>query len=183
MATSDREARLAYNRNYYKANRARLLQQQKQRDQQRDIAEPGARAAYQRQYQDANKAALLEKQRTRNRANYQAKKKDYAERQRRASLKRYGLTPELKAAILERQEHQCPICERFLSEATVPSIDHCHVTGSVRGILCRRCNSALGLFEESPEILERAVEYLSMPRLPAFVSWLSGATSTQNKTP
>lgn len=180
MAMSDRAARIAYSKAYYRKNREELLAKQKERDQ---AVDPAQRAEYQRQYQEANKQALLEKQRARGRKNYAANKSAHRDRQRRTKLKKYGITETQKALILQSQEHQCPICERFLAEQTVPSIDHCHVTGSVRGILCRRCNSALGLFEESPAILERALDYLSMQRRQEMTKLLSGATSTPNKTP
>lgn len=180
MPMSDRSARVAYSKAYYRKNRERLLAEQKARDA---AVDPEQRAEYQRQYQQDNKAALLEKQRARNRKNYAANKPAHRERQKRTRLRKYGITEAQKAALLDLQEHQCPICERFLAETTVPSIDHCHVTGSVRGILCRKCNSALGLFEESPATLERALEYLSIKRRHCVTSLLSGATSTQNKTP
>lgn len=180
MPMLDREARVAYSKAYYRKNREQLLAKQKGRDME---ADPALRAEYQRQYQEANKDALLAKQRARGRKNYAANKPAYRERQRRARLKKYGISEEQKSALLKLQEHQCPICERFLAEQTAPSIDHCHVTGSVRGVLCRRCNSALGLFEESPATLERALEYLSMERRWQVTKLLSGATSTPNKTP
>ncbi|WP_422097507.1 endonuclease VII domain-containing protein [Variovorax sp.] len=183
MPMSDRAARLAYSKQYYRQNRERMLAEQKERDALREAAQPGARAQYQQEYRAAKREQLLEAQRVRSRENYASNKAAYRARQRRQRVARYGLTPEQLTAILQRQEHQCPICQRFLSEATVPSIDHCHVTNSVRGVLCRRCNSALGMLEESPSNVERALEYLSMSRLQAFRSWLSGVTSTPNKTP
>jgi len=160
-----------------------MLAEQKERERLREVALPGARAQYLQMYRATNQAQLLEEQRVRSRENYASNKPAFRARQRRQRIARYGLTPEQLAAILDRQEHQCPICQRFLTEANVPSIDHCHVTNSVRGVLCRRCNSALGMLEESPGNIERALEYLSIPRLQAFHSWLSGATSTTSKTP
>ncbi|WP_370876995.1 endonuclease VII domain-containing protein [Acidovorax sp. A1169] len=180
---SDKAARLAYNKAYYRKNRERLLAEQKARDQQRDLAEPGARDQYQQEYRAANKEALLEKQRARNRANYAANKPGYRARGKKARLKKYGITAAQKKAILDMQEHQCPICERFLTESHVPSIDHCHVSGSVRGILCRRCNAALGMLDESPANLERALEYLSMRKAQEMTRLLSGATSTTSSGP
>lgn len=39
-------------------------------------------------------------------------------------------------------------------------VDHCHQTGKIRGLLCQKCNMALGLLNDSVEILETAIRYL-----------------------
>jgi Recombination endonuclease VII len=39
-------------------------------------------------------------------------------------------------------------------------IDHDHVTGRVRGLLCLHCNTSLGLFGEDPALMDRAADYL-----------------------
>ena len=41
-------------------------------------------------------------------------------------------------------------------------IDHCHETGKVRGLLCSKCNIALGNFDDDIETLKRAISYLSL---------------------
>ena len=46
-------------------------------------------------------------------------------------------------------------------------LDHDHVTGEFRGWLCAKCNSALGLMQDSPTILRKAIEYLETTRQPA----------------
>lgn len=40
------------------------------------------------------------------------------------------------------------------------SVDHDHTTGSIRGLLCTRCNTAVGLMQDEPELLRKAIEYL-----------------------
>lgn len=50
----------------------------------------------------------------------------------------------------------CLICER-MDEL---HIDHCHVGGNVRGVLCRRCNLALGMFEDNVKLMGKAIRYL-----------------------
>ncbi|MCF0086623.1 MULTISPECIES: endonuclease domain-containing protein [unclassified Streptomyces] len=48
-----------------------------------------------------------------------------------------------------------------------PSIDHCHRTGVIRGVLCSGCNSGLGLFNDDPARLRAAAEYLERYATPA----------------
>jgi hypothetical protein len=77
-------------------------------------------------------------------------------RRRRTKLKRYGLTIEDYEVILQTQRGRCAICRG----PAPTNVDHDHVTGKVRGILCQRCNIGLGIFYDDPEILKRAIEYL-----------------------
>ena len=89
-----------------------------------------------------------------------------AHRRRQAykyKLKEYGLTLESFDALLLQQNGQCKICDRVLNTGEVDSVanvDHCHKTGIVRGILCFVCNTGLGKFKDSPELLGRAKKYL-----------------------
>jgi hypothetical protein len=59
---------------------------------------------------------------------------------------KYGITPEQYDAMVLSQEGRCGICECPLTE-TGTHLDHSHVTGKVRGILCNRCNVGLGYYE------------------------------------
>ncbi len=76
-------------------------------------------------------------------------------------IKQYGLTPEDYQALMEAQEGKCALCRKECSSGNRLSVDHNHDTGRVRGLLCRNCNRGIGLLQESPEILQRAVGYLS----------------------
>ncbi len=60
---------------------------------------------------------------------------------------------------LEKQSYTCKIC---YSAITIEhsAIDHNHHTGEFRGVLCKTCNRALGLFKDNPETLENAAVYL-----------------------
>lgn len=51
----------------------------------------------------------------------------------------------------------CPICEREVERFEV---DHDHDTGAIRGLLCSRCNGALGQLCDDPVLLRRALAYL-----------------------
>lgn len=68
-------------------------------------------------------------------------------------------------ALREEQGHVCKICgeEGFLMNRRVKSalnVDHCHKTGTIRGMLCHNCNRGLGLFQDNPELLRKAADYL-----------------------
>lgn len=72
---------------------------------------------------------------------------------------RYGMTLEDFRTLWDSQHGQCAICGLGLDKAKY-RIDHDHKTGKVRGILCASCNTALGLFKDSPDSLNRAMSYL-----------------------
>jgi hypothetical protein len=84
----------------------------------------------------------------------------------------YGVTPQQYAALLERQGDVCAICQRPETRTDKTgnvyrlSVDHCHETGRVRGLLCRACNSGIGLFSDDDDRLERAARYLRHHALP-----------------
>ena len=40
------------------------------------------------------------------------------------------------------------------------AVDHCHSTGKIRGLLCNKCNPAIGFLQDSPEIAKNALEYI-----------------------
>ncbi len=73
----------------------------------------------------------------------------------------YGLTLEEYQDMVEAQEGRCAICG---TDNPTPHdrlyVDHDHVTGKVRGLLCQKCNLALGLFKDSRDVLGSAILYL-----------------------
>jgi hypothetical protein len=71
-------------------------------------------------------------------------------------LKKYNLTLSQYQDRLKFQNNQCPICH----SDNPTNIDHDHITGKVRGILCSKCNTGLGCFRDNPEFLENAKIYL-----------------------
>jgi len=87
------------------------------------------------------------------------------EQQRIAQRKhRYGVDNAEFMRLMDMQKGLCAICNVGLKENgernIKPCIDHCHTTGAVRGLLCHRCNVALGLLDDDIERLNKAVEYL-----------------------
>lgn len=80
--------------------------------------------------------------------------------QNRAShLKKYGLTPETYDEMFDAQGQACAIC-RGTDPGRFWTVDHDHVTGTVRGILCWHCNVALGHFRDDVASLVAAADYL-----------------------
>ena len=80
---------------------------------------------------------------------------------------RYGITKEYYLHLLEKQNGVCAICSKVnvhknkhgsLNKRLV--VDHCHSTGLVRGLLCNRCNIALGGFNDDPTLLKSAILYM-----------------------
>jgi hypothetical protein len=73
----------------------------------------------------------------------------------------YGLSLADYARMKEAQGGKCAICGSSDSRGRGDlHVDHCHATGSVRGLLCTSCNNGLGRFRDSPELLRAAIEYL-----------------------
>jgi hypothetical protein len=73
----------------------------------------------------------------------------------------YGLSIEEYNKMCEAQNNKCFICgeEAFYNDKPL-YIDHCHATGKIRKLLCQHCNSGLGMFKDSPELLLKAAEYV-----------------------
>jgi hypothetical protein len=67
-------------------------------------------------------------------------------RMRENNIKKYGITIADHNKLIADQGGRCAICENDLSRKLC--IDHCHTTGAVRGMLCYRCNSAVGFYEK-----------------------------------
>jgi hypothetical protein len=84
---------------------------------------------------------------------------------RKSHLKRkFGLTQAEYDELLELQDGGCAICGELPGERVSLRVDHDHLTGEVRGILCVRCHNALGLFREDPALLTEAAHYLVFHR-------------------
>jgi hypothetical protein len=77
--------------------------------------------------------------------------------------KKYGFTPEQYDSMLESQGGKCIVCgSDNLRHGVIIglAIDHDHVTGKIRGLLCSNCNTALGMLGNSPERILALYQYL-----------------------
>ena len=80
--------------------------------------------------------------------------------------KTYGLTIEQFDVMMQRQGGKCAGCKSDFAMLSgvkndVAHVDHCHLTGEIRGLLCRTCNHVLGLVKDSPETLQQLITYLN----------------------
>lgn len=77
------------------------------------------------------------------------------------SLKnKYGLDFRTYFELIESQNYECAICKTEIKDPRKRAIDHCHTSGTIRGILCQQCNKGLGHFGDDPKRLLRAAKYL-----------------------
>lgn len=75
--------------------------------------------------------------------------------------RQYGITLDQYNQMLEDQDYKCAICgNEDEVEGRRLAIDHCHTKNEVRGLLCGKCNRALGLFYDNKELLNNAIQYL-----------------------
>ena len=74
----------------------------------------------------------------------------------------YNLTVEDYQSIFDKQDGKCAICMTSVLDVTrILVVDHCHDSGTVRGLLCDNCNLGLGNFKDNIETLQQAIIYLT----------------------
>lgn len=71
---------------------------------------------------------------------------------------RYGISLEEYDGLFKKQNGQCAVCGKVSSKHLY--VDHDHITGKVRGLLCRDCNLALGFVHDDPKIILKLHDYL-----------------------
>lgn len=140
------------------------------RDGRRPECKACAKAAMAARYR-ANPEPARERAKRWNRENrerYDARMREYRESgrkaisDRRSHLKRtYNITVEEYDEMLTAQGGVCAICGRAPRDDISLHVDHCHDTGDIRGILCFRCNNALGDFGHDGRLLQAAADYVN----------------------
>lgn len=135
------------------------------------------RAWYARQVCDPEKKAWLRGRQRLNSARRLFEKREEINANRRAwrsknvrreHLRKYGLTVADYEWLLAQQDFVCAVCGRSETklgrggeDSVQPlSVDHCHATGNVRGLLCHACNRGLAAFRDSSRFLLSAAGYL-----------------------
>lgn len=81
----------------------------------------------------------------------------------------YGLAAGTAEVVFAQFEELCAICGVTESAGNQKGlvVDHCHASGAIRGLLCRHCNVAIGMFKEDPKLLTAAIAYLKKHKVQA----------------
>lgn len=120
-------------------------------------------AAYQKQWREENAEHVAQYGKA-YMAEYMSKPEVQEATWRRNLWKNYKMTDAEFNELWSVQSGQCAICSvELLPRGRQPNavaVDHNHDTGAVRGLLCQACNRGIGLFYDSPSILQSAVKYL-----------------------
>lgn len=118
-----------------------------------DVYKAHCKECYRKKQREEYHQMPLEEQRERRRRNYNSDyNKFYLLRTK------YGLTKTQFDIMIAEQKSSCKICSTPLDN---PQVDHCHTTGKVRGLLCRNCNTSLGLLKENTDTLRSMITYIN----------------------
>ena len=141
-----------YQRKYRQENKVKLVEyRRKYRQENRTKIEE-----QELEYRQMNKAKIAEY----NREYRQKNREKLAKMRRNNHLQcRYGITLEDYDQMLEVQQGRCAVCSSKPQMKRL-AVDHNHSTGKVRGLLCDRCNRALGLLNDDYQIAKSMESYL-----------------------
>lgn len=174
MPHKDPKAAKEYQAAYRAANRekARLRTAQWRKDNPEKAAKlsgkwekenPEKAAEKRRAWRKKNREKHQQTQREwRERVGYNQRRKERGDHVRQ-QLKKYGLTEEAFAELLNSQGGCCAICgqpDPGMKNSSRLYVDHCHETGVVRGLLCRACNTMLGSAKDMAAVLRSGADYI-----------------------
>jgi hypothetical protein len=135
-------------REYYQENKAKIRAQSHAWYQNNKEAA----TAHQREYQHTHREQQNEARRKRRQTRYEVERGRVVERL-------YGISRASYEKMEVDQNRQCAICGKKENGRKL-DVDHSHITGKVRALLCSRCNTVIGLMDESVEKLRLAIVYL-----------------------
>jgi Fe-S-cluster containining protein len=109
---------------------------------------------YSKKYYIKNKSYIQGKKKSKE---YKCDKDKLEKRRKAERLKIYGITPAQYDELYIKQHGKCAICGKHQDRLFV---DHCHKTNKVRELLCRTCNTALGMASDNPNLLKKMADYI-----------------------
>lgn len=152
----ERETKRAYNKAYYGANREREIA----RSIAYQEAKKEKKMAYDKAYRDSHKKERMAYRKAWGERNKEKCRRDKKVHSRKYHLKRkYGIDLEEYERMFKAQSGKCLICNKRERKKML-SVDHDHKTAKVRGLLCHKCNTAIGLLHDDVGMLLSAVKYL-----------------------
>jgi len=163
--------RKEYHKEYYEKNKERILERQKKYNNCDEIKEKNKN--YNKEWRTKNSEILKEKKKQYyidnydnrkiySKEYYKKNKKKINEQFRKYKILQYGLSIDEHTALLNNQNMCCAICGINENELkTSLHIDHDHKTSKIRGLLCMKCNRAIGYFNDDINLLKNAIEYLN----------------------
>jgi len=110
-----------------------------------------------RQNNPEKRQAQMKRSYPKKNAKYALSNKDY--HRDRMLRYNYGITLEEYNNMAQEQNWACKIC--LGNTARALSVDHCHKSKKIRGLLCSKCNTAIGLLDEDISRLDKIKDYLS----------------------
>jgi hypothetical protein len=115
-----------------------------------------------REHSNKYRSNNLEKERERDRIRSKDRKPIGYEKSRENHLKyRYGITISVYNKLFENQNGCCKICNEHQSNLKSPlAVDHNHIDNKIRGLLCMKCNTAIGKFNDDITLLQNTINYL-----------------------
>jgi hypothetical protein len=150
MAWKTKEEEQAYSRKYYQQHREQYIKRSARYRENGGETILAKKRQYARQHKDEN----------RERQKKWAAKNGIHIKDKQLQ-KYYGITFEQMQQMYIAQGGVCAIHKGKFINSKDMHVDHNHTTGQVRQLLCSKCNNALGLFQESPEIMMQAIEYVN----------------------
>ena len=118
------------------------------------------RKAYMKEYRQNNKDQIAKQKK-----GYRDRPGNKEKVQKQHLKRKYDLTQEEYDKMLEQQNNKCVICGDYETnkrkgEIQSLSVDHCHKTGKIRGLLCNNCNLTLGYSKEDIYRLNKCIEFI-----------------------
>ena len=155
----DRIANAAYLKRWREAHKEEVIAKARAKYAANPTKKKNSAKKWGRSHPDKVKAAH-EARRARN------PKRWIADHRRYVLKHRYGLAEGVFDELLAKQNGRCALCCAPMDK---PCIDHDHVTGSMRELLCHKCNRGLGHFNDDPSLLRSAIAYLEKHARPRQV--------------
>lgn len=145
---------------YFEKNKEKILNKIKLSPEERKEKKRKSDNEYKKKQYCKNKEIFSER----------AKKYYHKNKQKRLNfrlMKGYGITLDEYSLMCLNQKNKCLICDKeevvfsnYTKTIKRLSVDHCHTTKKVRGLLCSKCNCVIGYANESIDILRKAIDYL-----------------------